>query len=209
MGKVLCLIRTATANSPMLVSKVVSILPHLSYKPAFVSSIFMSLLSQNKKMRLDSVESGDTKSVKIGTHDGQFHCDESLGCFLLKQLVQYKDATIVRTRQQELLDTCEIVLDVGGVYDHEKRRYDHHQKSFNLTLSSIHPAKTFGNIKLSSAGLIYAHYGHEIIANMFGWAVEEKNTDIVFDKVYENFVKEIDGIDNGKFYCCCQYFTNH
>ena len=34
--------------------------------------------------------------MKIGTHNGSFHCDEVLACFLLKQLDQYKDAEIVR-----------------------------------------------------------------------------------------------------------------
>lgn len=37
-----------------------------------------------------------TNNVKIGTHDGGFHCDEALACFMLKTLPQYKDAVIVR-----------------------------------------------------------------------------------------------------------------
>lgn len=35
-------------------------------------------------------------AVRIGTHDGTFHCDEVLACALLKLLPQYKDASIVR-----------------------------------------------------------------------------------------------------------------
>lgn len=35
-------------------------------------------------------------AVRIGTHDGTFHCDEALACALLKLLPQYKDASIVR-----------------------------------------------------------------------------------------------------------------
>lgn len=31
------------------------------------------------------------KMVKLGTHSGSFHCDEALGCFLLKQLPEYKE----------------------------------------------------------------------------------------------------------------------
>jgi len=34
--------------------------------------------------------------VKIGTHNGHFHCDEVLACFMLKQLPRYKDAEIIR-----------------------------------------------------------------------------------------------------------------
>jgi uncharacterized UPF0160 family protein len=33
---------------------------------------------------------------KIGTHDGTFHCDEALACFMLKQLPEYKDAQVIR-----------------------------------------------------------------------------------------------------------------
>ncbi|VDH92682.1 Hypothetical predicted protein, partial [Mytilus galloprovincialis] len=37
--------------------------------------------------------------MKIGTHNGSFHCDEVLACFLLKQLPTYKDAEIIRGRR--------------------------------------------------------------------------------------------------------------
>jgi len=51
--------------------------------------------------------------------------------------------------------------------------------------------------KLSSAGLVYFHFGLEIVADI----LEIKQTDplagIIYNKVYENFVEEIDGIDNG------------
>lgn len=41
------------------------------------------------------------------------------------------------------------MLDVGGVYDPSRERYDHHQKGFEEVFG--HGFKT----KLSSAGLIY------------------------------------------------------
>jgi len=47
------------------------------------------------------------------------------------------------------LAELDAVLDVGGVYDPEHDRYDHHQKGFE---------EVFGhgfNTKLSSAGLVY------------------------------------------------------
>ncbi|KAI3787547.1 hypothetical protein L1987_42096 [Smallanthus sonchifolius] len=48
-----------------------------------------------------------------------------------------------------VLETLDAVLDVGGLYDPSRDRYDHHQKGF---------AEVFGHgftTKLSSAGLIY------------------------------------------------------
>ena len=53
-----------------------------------------------------------------------------LACALLKLLPQFEDAVIKRTRDTVLLDTCDVVVDVGGVYDPTKDRYDHHQRLF-------------------------------------------------------------------------------
>lgn len=55
--------------------------------------------------------------VRIGTHSGTFHCDEALGCFLLKQTPQFKDADVVRTRDPKVLQDLDIVVDVGATYD--------------------------------------------------------------------------------------------
>lgn len=74
-------------------------------------------------------------SPKIGTHNGTFHCDEALACFMLKQLPEYRLADIVRTRNPEELAKCDIVVDVGGVYDADKHRYDHHQRYVDVELS--------------------------------------------------------------------------
>lgn len=49
----------------------------------------------------------------------------------------------------KVLETLDAVLDVGGVYDPSRDRYDHHQKGFE---------EVFGHgftTKLSSAGLVY------------------------------------------------------
>jgi len=46
----------------------------------------------------------------------------------LDPFVISQNAEIVRTRDQTVLDTCDIVVDVGGVYDPKKERFDHHQR---------------------------------------------------------------------------------
>ena len=66
----------------------------------------------------------------IGTHDGKFHADEAFACSLLLMTKEFREATIKRTRDTELLDKMDIVVDVGGVYDPTRHRYDHHQVSF-------------------------------------------------------------------------------
>ena len=67
----------------------------------------------------------------IGTHSEVFHCDEVLATTMLLYTSRYRNAAIVRSRDQQVLDTMDIVCDVGGEFDAEKLRFDHHQKSFN------------------------------------------------------------------------------
>lgn len=53
--------------------------------------------------------------------------DEALAVALLKRTEEFKDATLVRTRDPKKLEECDIIIDVGGVYDPSAHRYDHHQ----------------------------------------------------------------------------------
>ncbi|SBT79660.1 conserved Plasmodium protein, unknown function [Plasmodium malariae] len=126
----------------------------------------------------------------IGTHSGRFHTDEILATVMLKFLPEYKDAKIIRTRDQDTLDQCDIVVDVGGVYNHEKKRYDHHQKEFNDTLDEKH------TIRLSSAGLIYKHYAKDVFRKGFN-ITDETKVNILYDKIYTAFIESVDALDNG------------
>ncbi|XP_005869246.1 PREDICTED: UPF0160 protein MYG1, mitochondrial isoform X3 [Myotis brandtii] len=133
---------------------------------------------------------------RIGTHNGTFHCDEALACALLRLLPEYQDAEIVRTRDPEKLASCDVVVDVGGEYDPQRHRYDHHQRSFTETMSSLSPGKPW-QTKLSSAGLVYLHFGHKLLAQLLGTSEEDSMVGTLYDKMYENFVEEVDAVDNG------------
>lgn len=135
-------------------------------------------------------------TVKIGTHNGTFHCDEVLACFFLCQLPEYKDAKIIRTRDPAELAKCDIVVDVGGEYDPKKHRYDHHQRSFTETFHSVCPEKPWVT-KLSSAGLVYLHFGRQVLAHLTQLEPSDRQLEVLYDKLYENFVEEVDAVDNG------------
>ncbi|KAG0612978.1 hypothetical protein M758_6G067100 [Ceratodon purpureus] len=143
---------------------------------------------------LGAVDSGGLKrkmAKTVGTHNGTFHCDEALGCFMIRLTDKFADAEIVRTRDQKVLETLDAVLDVGGVYDPENDRYDHHQRGFD---------EKFGHgfvTKLSSAGLVYKHFGQEIVAKELGLKQDHPDVQRVFLAVYKSFMEAIDGIDNG------------
>ncbi|KAM0863405.1 hypothetical protein ACQ4PT_044610 [Festuca glaucescens] len=134
---------------------------------------------------------GAGSGKRVGTHNGSFHCDEALGCFLIRLTSQFAGADVVRTRDSQILDSLEAVLDVGGVYDPSWHRYDHHQKGFN---------EVFGhgfNTKLSSAGLVYKHFGKEIIAKELQLNEDHEDVHQVYLAIYKNFVEALDAIDNG------------
>jgi len=78
---------------------------------------------------------------------------------------------------------------VGGIYDPQNHRYDHHQRGFTETFSPRHQTK------LSSAGLIYKHFGREIIKKVL--QTDDVQTDTLYYRVYEAFIEALDGIDNG------------
>jgi uncharacterized UPF0160 family protein len=76
------------------------------------------------------------KPRSLGTHDGSFHADEVSACALLLAFDLVDRDKIVRTRDPEVLAECEYVCDVGGIYDPSKKRFDHHQLSYEGELSS-------------------------------------------------------------------------
>jgi uncharacterized UPF0160 family protein len=138
----------------------------------------------------------DAKRIKmanspvIGTHNGHFHADEALAVYLLRLLPQYSNSSLIRTRDAEVLKTCDIVCDVGGVHDHDAKRYDHHQREFN----AVFPGSA---TKLSSAGLVWMHYGKDIIEAVTGLSTSDANNDLLYNKLYADFIEAFDANDNG------------
>ncbi|KAL5816790.1 hypothetical protein ACOSQ3_025168 [Xanthoceras sorbifolium] len=128
---------------------------------------------------------------RVGTHNGSFHCDEALGCFMIRLTDKFCNAQIIRTRDPKVLEELDAVLDVGGVYDPSNDRYDHHQKGFE---------EIFGHgfsTKLSSAGLVYKHFGKEILAKELQVDEGHPNVHRLFLALYKSFMEAIDAVDNG------------
>ena len=119
-----------------------------------------------------------------------------------RQTSAFRDARVVRSRDPAALAPCDAVLDVGGIYDPATRRYDHHQRGFDETMKELGRS-----VKLSSAGLVYRHWGKEVIAARLGLVApgaEAKSGDAdaarldeIFRRVYVGFVEALDAVDNG------------
>ena len=82
---------------------------------------------------------------------------------------------------QTKLDLLDAVVDVGGVFDPARSRFDHHQRGFNRRLEMLD-----SEVQLSSAGLIYEFYGKEVIKNILqGYSIQlsENELEVLYKKV--------------------------
>lgn len=128
--------------------------------------------------------------MKICTHSGSFHADEALAVFMLRLLPKYSLAELIRSRNPTDWEASDVVIDVGGKYDGEKF-FDHHQREFKDTFSDNYKTR------LSSAGLIYKHFGKEIIAQELKLKLTDDNVELLYQKVYKEFIESLDANDNG------------
>jgi uncharacterized UPF0160 family protein len=89
-----------------------------------------------------------------------------------------------------VLDSLDIVIDVGGVYDHEKRRYDHHQKGYEERFDANRCTK------LSASGLVYRHYGKQVIQAYYP-ELPESLLQIAYLQIYNRLLEALDAVDTG------------
>ena len=108
---------------------------------------------------------------------------------MLRMLPTYQASPLVRTRDPAVLATCDIVVDVGATYDPSKNHFDHHQREFDTTFPG-HATK------LSSAGLVYLHFGKDVIRTVTGLAGAD--LDVLYEKLYSDFIEAFDANDKDR-----------
>ena len=113
----------------------------------------------------------------IATHNGNFHADDVFSIAALKSI--FPSFKLIRTRDLALIGEADIVIDVGGEYDADAGRFDHHQRGGAGAREN--------GIPFSSFGLIWQKYGLEIC---------EGNQEVA-DSVDAGLVSVIDAVDCG------------
>lgn len=104
----------------------------------------------------------------------------------------------------DIIQQCGVVVDVGKEYDpikyylyiyynyyFNRMRFDHHQRDFNETYANDFTTK------LSSAGLIFKHFGKEVVQSLIPRKLNESEIKTICDRVYKIFIEQIDAADNG------------
>lgn len=127
----------------------------------------------------------------VGTHDGSFHADEVTACALLLVFGRVDQDKIIRSRDMRVLEECEYVCDVGGIYNPAQKRFDHHQSDYTGELSSAGMVWLY----LKEEGIVdeatYDFFNHSLIwgvdAHDNGRVTPEVGTS-TFSNVVSNFV---------------------
>ncbi|MBA6378840.1 MULTISPECIES: MYG1 family protein [unclassified Colwellia] len=115
--------------------------------------------------------------ITIATHNGNFHADDVFSIAALKHI--FPNFNLIRTRNLEVMGKADLVIDVGGEYNADAGRFDHHQRGG--------AGERENGIPYSSFGLVWLKYGLEIC---------QGNQDVA-NAVDAGLVSTIDAIDCG------------
>ena len=120
------------------------------------------------------------KRIKLITHNADFHADDvfATAALMIYLEKENKDYEIIRTRDEEMIKTANYVYDVGGIYDADINRFDHHQIEDG-------PKPRINGIPYAAFGLIWKHFGEKISGN-------KEVADVIENKL----VMPIDANDN-------------
>lgn len=114
----------------------------------------------------------------IVTHSGRFHADDVFAVALLRMLPEWRGAKLIRTRDMEIINKADLVVDVGMIYDPAKNRFDHHQTGG--------AGKYENGIPYSGFGLVWKEFGNRVCGSP-----------AVTKIITEMLVQQIDAMDNG------------
>jgi len=116
--------------------------------------------------------------IKVVTHDDRFHADDIFGVATLQLVFGVDALEIIRTRDEKMIAEADIVLDVGGEYDPERGRFDHHQPGG--------AGERVNSIQYASFGLIWKKYGEQLTGSK-----------LAADAIDSWLVQAVDAGDNG------------
>jgi len=128
----------------------------------------------------------ETKKILCATHSGSFHADDVVAYSVLK-IALGDTMEFIRTRDLEVLKTADVVFDVGGIFDPETHRYDHHMR--------VKPLRDTGQ-PYSSAGLVWKNFGRQAIKAIYPEVTLAVLEDL-WTSVDKGFMLPIDLTDNG------------
>lgn len=118
---------------------------------------------------------------RLITHNAGFHADDVVAYAILQLVLDKKGETyeLIRSRDESVIKTGDIVFDIGNIYDPLINRYDHHQVG--------RAGSRENGIHYAAAGLVWKHFGMDLCLNERVWS-----------DIDRFFIAPLDAIDNGQ-----------
>ena len=109
---------------------------------------------------------------------------------------------VVRTRNNDRIEAADFAVDVGGLWDAERGRFDHHQRSFN----GARPARVVDGVDIAgvgyaSAGLVWSAYGKAYVAALAtgtGFDLGAQDVAEIARSIDHSLVQYLDIVDTGQ-----------
>jgi uncharacterized UPF0160 family protein len=115
------------------------------------------------------------------THSGNFHPDDVLAVATVQLYLGKEHIKIIRTRDEDEILKGDWVIDVGGVFEPDNKRFDHHQNG----------APNHDNgIPYSAFGMVWDYLGKEVAGSEF-----------IAELIKDKLVLPIDAGDNAIKVC--------
>lgn len=118
------------------------------------------------------------KEINIITHNSGFHTDDIFAVATLLLVLGDQNVKITRTRDMEVISSGDYVVDVGGINDSVKNRFDHHQEGG--------AGKRENGVPFASFGLVWEKFGEQLSGSLE-----------VKEKIDRMIVQPVDANDNG------------
>ncbi|MCI0619752.1 MYG1 family protein [Candidatus Wolfebacteria bacterium] len=119
-----------------------------------------------------------TKKIKIVTHSSGFHTDDVFAVATLLLLLGDENCEVIRSRDKEVIESADYVVDVGFVHNPERNRFDHHQEG--------KAGERDNGIPYASFGLVWKKFGVDVVGSR-----------TLADAIDQWLVQPIDAFDNG------------
>jgi uncharacterized UPF0160 family protein len=127
----------------------------------------------------------------IATHSGKFHADDVWAVTVLDIL--FPGCALIRTRDPQKIREADFAVDVGGIWDPQTGRFDHHQKGFEGARQS--------GVVYASAGLVWKEHGarcvETIAARRTGYEISAEKAQQIACAIDGDLVQYLDMSDTG------------
>src|SRR3989344_4012570 len=126
-----------------------------------------------------STNDTNKKNKTIITHSGTFHADDVVAVATFVLAHRGEEWQIVRSREKEVVEVADAVIDTGSVYDQKTMRFDHHQAGG----AGMHE----NSIPYAAFGLVWKEYGTLVCGGDF----------FITKQIEDSLVSALDAHDNG------------